>query len=96
MKCRLSPSQINETLMNGLGGALREARGRWRRLSRKELRAKFQELQARREHLIRQEDLYPPNDPLRLSFQCCQAVVDLHIVELKRVAAAKGLSRLPG
>ncbi len=91
----LDPSQINETLLNGLGDALRDAGRRWRRLDREGLRAVLRDLQKQREEFIRQEDLFPPEDPLRLAFQRQRAVVDLHIAELKKVAAAKGL-RLPG
>ncbi len=65
-------------------------------MDREKLKAVFLDLQKRRKYIIRQEDLYPPNDPLRLSFQCQRAVVDLHILELKGVAAARGLFRLPG
>jgi len=91
----LKPSQINETLMNGLGVALGRSRRRWRRLDREKLKAVFLDLQKRRKDIIRQGDLYPPNDPLRLAFQCQRAVVDLHIAGLRKVATAKSL-RLPG
>lgn len=79
----LAPSQINETLMNGLGGALGRMGRRWRRLDREKLKGVLLDLQKRRKDIIRQEDIYPPNDPLRLSFQCQRAIADLHILELK-------------
>ena len=49
----------------------------------------FLDLQKRRKDIIRQEDLYPPNDPLRLAFQCQRAIVDLHIAELRKVSTEK-------
>ena len=60
---------------------------RWLRLDRRERKAVLRKLQKRRNEIIRQEDLYPPNDPLRLSFQCQRAEVDLHLAELRKVAA---------
>jgi len=87
----LDPSQINETLMNGLGGALAGMGRRWRRLDREKLKAVFLDLQKRRKDIIRQEDLYPPNDPFRLAFQCQRVVVDLHILELGKFAAGRGV-----
>ncbi len=83
----MSSSDVSHNVLDGLLGPLRESRRRWRKLGKKELRAAFQELQSQREHLIRQEDQHPPNDPLRLAFQCQRAVVDLHILELGKVAA---------
>ncbi len=68
---------------------------RWRRLDREKLKAVLLDLQKRRKDIIRQEDQYPPNDPLRLSFQCQRAVVDLYLAELRKVTAAKGIARLP-
>ena len=85
----LDPSQINETLLNGLGGALARMGRRWRKLDREKLKAVLLDLQKRRKYIIKQEDLYPPNDPLRLSFQCQRAVVDLHILELRKVVGEK-------
>ena len=85
----LDPSQINESLLNGLGGALARMGQRWRRLDREKLKAVRLDLQKRRKDIIRQEDLYPPNDPLRLAFQCQRAVADLHILELRKVSTAK-------
>ena len=82
----LKPSQINETLLNGLGGALARMGRRWRRLDRESVRATFRGLQSQRREIIRQEHLYPPNDPLRLSFQCQRAAVDLHLAELRGCA----------
>jgi len=87
----LKPSPVDVDILDGLIESLREARRRWQRLDRENIRATFQELRKQRKYIIRQEDLYPPNDPLRLSFQCQRAVVDLHILELKRVAAEKGV-----
>ena len=74
-------SQAAETLLEGLIESLRESVGRWRTLDRQGIRAMFRELKAQRGNLIRQEDLYPPNDPLRLSFQCKRAAADLHILD---------------
>ena len=90
----LKPSQVSETMMDGLGKALLAARRRWQRLDGESIRAKFQELRKQRKYIIRQEGLYPPNDPLRLSFQCQRAVVDLHILELGKVAGEGGV-KLP-
>ncbi len=85
----LKPSPVNADILDGLIESLREARQRWRPLDRQGIRAVFRELKAQRGNLIRQEDLYPPNDPLRLSFQCQRAVVDVHILELRKVASEK-------
>ncbi len=63
----LKPSPVNVDILDGLIESLREARDRWRTLDRQGIRAVFRELQDQREHLIRQEDLYPPNDPRRRS-----------------------------
>ena len=90
----LKPTHVNETMMNGLRQALRDARRRWQRLDRESIRATFRELRKQRKYLIRQEGLCPPNDPLRLSFQCQRAVVDLHILELGKVAGEGGV-KLP-
>lgn len=79
----LKPSPVNVDILDGLVESLREARQRWQTLDRQGIRAVFRELKAQRGNLIRQEDLYPPEDPLRLVFQCQRAVVDLHIVELR-------------
>ena len=87
----LKPSQVSETMMDGLGKALLAARRRWRPLDRQGIRATFQELRKQRKYIIRQEGLHLPNDPLRLSFQCQRAVVDLHLAELRRVAGEKGV-----
>ena len=83
----LSPAA--ETLLEGLVESLRESVGRWRTLDRQGIRATFQELRKQRREIIRQEGLHPPNDPLRLSFQCQKAVVDLHILELRKGAGEK-------
>ena len=91
----LNPSQINETLLNGLGRALARMGRRWRRMDREKLKAVFLDLQKRRKDIIRQENLYPPNDPLRLSFQCQRAMVDLHVLELRKVAGEKRV-KVPG
>lgn len=91
----LKPSQINETLMNGLGVALARMGRRWRRLDRESLRTALRDLQKRRKEIIRQEDFYPPEDPLHLNFQCYRAIADLYIAELRKVAAANSLTRLP-
>ncbi len=40
----LNPSQINEHLLNGIGGALREARHKWQRFDAKAINATFREL----------------------------------------------------
>ena len=85
----LKPAQVNETMMNGLRQALRDSGRRWRRLDREELKSVLLDLQKRRKDIIRQEDLYSLNDPLRLGFQCQRAVVDLHILELRKVAVEK-------
>ncbi len=79
----LNPSQINETLLKGLGGAVARMGRRWRRLDRRERKAVLRKLQKRRNEIIRQEDLYPPEDPLRLSFQRRRAALDLHLAELR-------------
>jgi len=68
---------------------------RWQRLDREKLKAVFLDLQKRRKDIIRQEDLYPPDDPLRLAFQCQRAVVDLHLLELRKIATEKRF-KLPG
>ena len=88
----LNPSQINETLLNGLGETLARMGRRWRRLDQEELKAMLLDLQKRRKDIIRQEDLYPPNDPLRLSVQCQRAVMDLHLLELRKVSGEMGVS----
>ena len=90
----LNPSQINVTLLNGLGGAVVRIGRRWRRLDREKIKAVLLDLQKRRKDIIRQEDQHPPNDPLRLAFQCQRAVADLHILELRKVSAEKRV-RLP-
>ncbi len=87
-------SQAAETILEGLGESLRKARQRWKALDRQGIRAVFRELKAQRENLIRLEDLYPPNDPLKLSFQCQRAVVDLHLAELRKGAGERGV-KLP-
>ena len=92
----LKPSRVNAPSLDGLGKALLAARRRWQRQDRETMRATFHELRKQRMYIIRQEDLYSPNSPFRLGFQCQRAAVDLHIAELRRIAAAKGLSRLPG
>ncbi len=91
----LKPSPVNADILDGLIESLREARQRWRKLDRQGIQAVFRELKAQRGNLIRQGDQYPPNDPLRLAFQCQRAVVDLHLAELREVAAEKGV-KLPG
>lgn len=85
----LKPSRVNAPSLDGLGKALLAARRRWQRQDRETMRATFHELRKQRREIIKQEDLYPPNDPLRLSFQCQRAVVDLHLVELRKVAAER-------
>ena len=77
-------------MMDGLGKALLAARRRWQRLDGESIRAKFQELRKQRKYIIRQEDQYPPNDPLRLRFQCQRAIADLHILELRKGAGERG------
>ncbi len=72
----LEPSPANADILDGLIESLQEARERWRTLDRQGIRAVFHDLQAQREHLVSQEDLSPPNDPLRLNFHCRRAVVD--------------------
>ena len=85
----LKRAPVNETMLDGLGKALLAARRRWQRLDRESIRATFQELRKQRKYLIRQEDQYPPNDPLRLSFQCQRAIADLHVLELGKVASER-------
>ena len=89
----LKPSHVYVDILEGLLGSLHAARKRWRTLDRQGIRAVFRELKAQRKNLIRQEDLYPPNDPLRLAFQCQRAAVDLHLAELRKVAAGNGVAR---
>ncbi len=45
-----------------------------------------------RRYIIKQEKLYPPEHPLRLTFQQQRALVDVRIAELKEAAEAKGLA----
>ena len=45
-----------------------------------------------RRYIVRQEKLYPPEHPLRLTFQRQRALVDVRIAELKEAAEAKGLT----
>ena len=85
----LKPSQVYVDILEGLLGSLHAARKRWRTLDRQGIRAVLRELKAQRGTLIRQEGLHPPNDSLRLSFQCQRAVVDLLILELMKVAGEK-------
>ena len=78
-------------MLKGLGGALARMGRRWRRLDREGLKAVLRDLQKQRKEFIRQEDSYPPEDPLRLSFQCQRGVVDLHFLELRKVSDEKGV-----
>ena len=45
-----------------------------------------------RHYIVRQEKLYPPEHPLRLTLQRQRASVDVRIAELKEAAEAKGLT----
>ncbi len=85
----LKPSLVNADILEGLLESLHAARKRWRKLDRQGIRVVLRDLQKRRKDIIRQEDQYPPNDPLRLAFQCERAVADLHILELKKVSTEK-------
>ncbi len=87
----LKPSLVNADILEGLLESLHAARKRWRKFDRQGIRAVFRELKAQRGNLIRQEDQHPPNEPLRLAFQCQRAVVDLHILELGKFAAGRGV-----
>ena len=43
-------------------------------------------------YIVREEKLYPPEHPLRLTFQHQRALVDVRIKELKEAAETKGLT----
>ena len=63
----------------------------WTVLTSTQLKHAYSILLRNRRYIIRQEKLYSPEHPLRLTFQRQRAMVDVRIHELKEVAKVKGL-----
>jgi len=64
----------------------------WKRLTLDQFKEAYSNLVRNRRYIVRQEKLYPPEHPLRLTFQHQRALVDVSITELKEAAKAKGLT----
>ncbi len=64
----------------------------WTLLTSAQLKHAYSILLGNRRYIVRQEKLYPPEHPLRLTFQRQRAMVDVRIKELKEAAEAKGLT----
>ncbi len=64
----------------------------WTLLASTQLKHAYSILLGNRRYIVRQEKLYPPEHPLRLTFQRQRAMVDVRIKELIDAAKAKGLT----
>ena len=63
----------------------------WKRLTLAQFKEAYSNLVRNRRYIVRQEKLYPPEHPLRLTFQRQRAMVDVRIHELKEAAKVKGM-----
>ena len=55
----------------------------WTLLTSTQLKNAYSILLGNRRYIVRQEKLYPPEHPLRLTFQRQRAMIDVRIHELK-------------